>query len=149
MYPEPLHPAASNLTPRPTASTVTSPHAPVLQNIQRVSLIVRNPFRTTPSGNSFGLWKEYLYRPFHDLVVLISPRGSMAPSCPCYKNRMGRGRPGSRSLPRCEAVPLRSTSVYPSSYSTDERTSDGCPNRVFIVTLIHVCCRMEDFDPVR
>jgi hypothetical protein len=79
MYPEPLHPAASNLTPRPTASTVTSPYAPVLQNIQRVSLIVRNPFRTTPSGNSFGFWKEYLYRPSHDLVALISPEDQSRP----------------------------------------------------------------------
>ena len=36
-----------------------------------MTLIVRNPFQTAP--NSFGLWKEYLYRPSYDPDAFISP----------------------------------------------------------------------------
>lgn len=59
MLPEPPLPAAP--TPIEAAYTVTVP---------RVSLIVRNPFRT--AENSFGLWKEYLYRPSYDPDAFIS-----------------------------------------------------------------------------
>jgi hypothetical protein len=38
--------------------------------IPRVSLIVRNKFRT--AANNFGLWKEYLYRPSYDPDAFIS-----------------------------------------------------------------------------
>ena len=38
--------------------------------VPHVSLIVRNRFRTT--ANSFGLWKEYLFRPSYDPDALIS-----------------------------------------------------------------------------
>lgn len=38
--------------------------------VPRVSLIVRNPFQTTE--NSFGLWKEYMYRPSYDPDAFIS-----------------------------------------------------------------------------
>jgi hypothetical protein len=38
--------------------------------ISRVSLIVRNPFRT--AENSFGLWKQYMYRPSYDPDAFIS-----------------------------------------------------------------------------
>jgi len=37
-----------------------------------VTLIIQNPFQTTP--NSFGLWKEYLYQPSYDPDVFISPK---------------------------------------------------------------------------
>ena len=36
-----------------------------------MTLIVRNPFQTAP--NSFGLWKEYLYRPSYDPDAFITP----------------------------------------------------------------------------
>lgn len=38
--------------------------------VQRISLIVRNPFRT--AENSFGIWKEYMYRPSYDPDQFIS-----------------------------------------------------------------------------
>jgi hypothetical protein len=59
MLPEPPPPAAST----PIEATGTS-------IVPRVSLIVRNPFRTTK--NSFGLWKEYMYRPSYDPDAFIS-----------------------------------------------------------------------------
>ena len=55
--PEPPLPAVST----PTEATSIVP---------RISLIVRNPFRT--AENSFGLWKEYMYRPSHDPDAFIS-----------------------------------------------------------------------------
>ena len=57
MLPEPPRAAA----PTPTEDTHIIP---------RVSLIVWNPFRT--SANSFGLWKEYMYRPSYDPDAFIS-----------------------------------------------------------------------------
>lgn len=57
MLPEPPPPAAS------TASEAMS-------IVPRVSLIVRNPFRTTE--NSFGLWKEYMYRPSYDPDAFVA-----------------------------------------------------------------------------
>jgi len=57
VLPEPPLPAA--LTPTEATSV-----------IPRISLIVRNPFRT--DENSFGLWKEYLYRPSYDPDAFIS-----------------------------------------------------------------------------
>jgi Plavaka transposase len=39
--------------------------------VQRVTLIVRNRFHTAP--NTFGLWKEYLYRPSYDPDASVSP----------------------------------------------------------------------------
>lgn len=59
--PEPPPPATS--TPSDVTSNATS-------ITTRVSLIVRNPFRTPE--NSFGLWKEYLYRPSYDPDAFIS-----------------------------------------------------------------------------
>jgi hypothetical protein len=52
---------------------------PETTNIQHVSLIIWNPFRTTNSINNFRLWKEYLYRPSHDPDALISPKDSYRP----------------------------------------------------------------------
>lgn len=59
ILPEPPPPAASESTPVEATSA-----------LPRVSLIVRNRFRTTE--NSFGLWKEYLYRPSYDPDAFIS-----------------------------------------------------------------------------
>lgn len=59
MLPEPPLPAASESTPIETTSVVP-----------RVSLIVRNSFRTAENG--FGLWKEYMYRPSYDPDAFIS-----------------------------------------------------------------------------
>jgi len=61
IYPEPPRPAASLDPPYPEAADRVVP---------RVTLIVRNPFHTTP--NSFGLWKEYMYRPSCDPDASIS-----------------------------------------------------------------------------
>ncbi|KAI0260797.1 hypothetical protein BGY98DRAFT_1192805 [Russula aff. rugulosa BPL654] len=58
VLPEPAPPAAS--TPTEAATSIVS----------RISLIVRNPFRT--AENTFGLWKEYLYRPSYDPDAFIS-----------------------------------------------------------------------------
>jgi hypothetical protein len=52
----------------PTVSISAPPENKV---VQRVSLIVRNRFCTAP--NTFGLWKEYLYRPSYDPDAFISP----------------------------------------------------------------------------
>jgi hypothetical protein len=57
ILPEPPQPAALP----PSEDTATVP---------RVSLIVRNQFRT--ATNSFGLWKEYMYRPSYDPDAFIS-----------------------------------------------------------------------------
>jgi Plavaka transposase len=54
--------------PRPATSTPLEDMA--ISRIPRISLIVRNPFRTTE--NSFGLWKEYQYRPSYDPDAIIS-----------------------------------------------------------------------------
>jgi len=72
IYPEPPHPAASSSSP-PTFQSVTSPIPGPSETavVQRVTLIVRNRFRTAP--NTFGLWKEYLYRPSYDPDAFISP----------------------------------------------------------------------------
>jgi hypothetical protein len=59
--------------PRPTASTPTEA-TPI---IPRISLIVRNRFRT--DENVFGLWKEYLYRPSYDPDAFISPEDLYRP----------------------------------------------------------------------
>ena len=59
IYPEAPHPAAS--PPIPSHTSV----------VRRVTLIVRNKFQTSP--NSFGVWKEYLYRPSHDPDAFVSP----------------------------------------------------------------------------
>jgi len=56
--------------PRPAALTPTVPVATVASVTPRVSLIVRNPYRTTE--NSFGLWKEYMYRPSYDPDAFVS-----------------------------------------------------------------------------
>ena len=61
IYPEAPHPATS--TPIPSDSSVVP--------AQRVTLIVRNRFQTPP--NTFGVWKEYLYRPSYDPDAFISP----------------------------------------------------------------------------
>ena len=62
--------------PRPAASTPLE----VTHTITRVSLIVRNPFRT--ATNSFGLWKEYLYRPSYDPDAFISVEDLYRPHAP-------------------------------------------------------------------
>ena len=59
IYPEAPHPATS--TPIPSHISV----------VPRVTLIVRNRFQTPP--NTFGVWKEYLYRPSHDPDAFVSP----------------------------------------------------------------------------
>ena len=64
--PEPPHPVPSVSESMPT-SEQSPPEATV---IQRVSLIVRNRFRTPT--NNFGLWKDYLYRPSYDPDVFVS-----------------------------------------------------------------------------
>ena len=62
-YPEP---------PCPTASSCSDPSYPetAVRVVPRITLIVRNPFRT--ASNSFGLWKEYMYRPSWDPDASIS-----------------------------------------------------------------------------
>jgi hypothetical protein len=52
--------------PPPAAST----HPEPISIVPRVSLIVRNPFRT--AVNSFGLWKQYMYRPSYDPDAFIT-----------------------------------------------------------------------------
>ena len=67
IYPEAPHPAA--LSSSSPAAAVANSSEPAV--IQRVTLVVRNRFQTAP--NTFGLWKEYLYRPSYDPDASISP----------------------------------------------------------------------------
>src|SRR6266581_942341 len=73
IYPEAPHPAASSSS-SPAAATTDPSETAV---IQRVTLVVRNRFRTAP--NTFGLWKEYLYRPSYDPDACISPEDLYLP----------------------------------------------------------------------
>jgi len=68
IYPEP---------PLPAASSDYSPPETAVGVVPRVTFIVRNPFKTTP--NSFGLWKEYLYRPSYDPDAFISTEDLYCP----------------------------------------------------------------------
>jgi hypothetical protein len=72
LYPEPPCPIASSSTSAdslfPLESAIIPPESTV---VPRVTLIVRNRFETAP--NSFGLWKEYLYRPSYDPDASVSP----------------------------------------------------------------------------
>ena len=89
MLPEPSPPAAS--TP-----------AEATYNLPRVSLIVQNHFRT--SQNSFGVWKEYLYRPSYDPDALIStedlydPQTSAAPDNESIEDSLDDGNKTVRLL---------------------------------------------------
>jgi hypothetical protein len=71
IIPEPPHPATSSESSIPTTTSSETeslnPEAPILP---RVTLLVRNPFRTCP--NNFGIWKEYLYRPSYDPDAFVS-----------------------------------------------------------------------------
>ena len=68
IYPEPPLPAASSDPSYPETTVRVVP---------RVTLIVRNPFHTAP--NSFGLWKEYMYRPSCDPDASISTKDLYRP----------------------------------------------------------------------
>ena len=61
----------------PWAAPVDSPPPEDTHIIPRISLIVRNPFWT--AANSFGLWKEYLYRPSYDPDAFISAEDLYVP----------------------------------------------------------------------
>ena len=62
----------------------------------RVSLIVRNRFQT--AVNSFGLWKEYLYRPSHDPDALVSVEDLYLPCAPTIiANSDGQEEPSGNS----------------------------------------------------
>jgi hypothetical protein len=52
------------------STPASEPSLPEATVIQRVSLVVRNRFQTPT--NSFGLWKDYLYRPSYDPDAFIS-----------------------------------------------------------------------------
>jgi Plavaka transposase len=73
IYPEAPHPAASSSS-SPAAAMANPSETAV---IQRVTLVVRNRFQTAP--NTFGLWKEYLYRPSYDPDASISPEDLYLP----------------------------------------------------------------------
>lgn len=60
-----------------TPTTTASASTPETTVLPRVSLIVRNRFRTTTNG--FGLWKEYLYRPSYDPDAFISAKDLYRP----------------------------------------------------------------------
>ena len=67
-----------DILPEPPQSAVSIPtEATSIVLPARVSLIVRNRFRT--AENSFGLWKEYLYRPSYDPDAFISAKDLYRP----------------------------------------------------------------------
>ena len=66
--------------------------------IPRISLIVRNHFRTPE--NSFGVWKEYLYRPSYDPDALISVEDLYRP------------RPSAVQVPNNESMHLEDSLDY-------------------------------------
>ena len=89
LYPEPPLPA----TP---ALASTSTHVPGSVNVQRVSLIVRNPFQTRTNG--FGLWKEYQYRPSYDPDAFVPPEDLYRPHTSTVVPQTSMGVPEESSL---------------------------------------------------
>ena len=79
IHPEPPHPAASS---------DRSPPEHAVHVVPRVTLIVKNPFRTAP--NNFGVWKEYLYRPSYDPDAFISPEDLYQPHMSAMVPNEGR-----------------------------------------------------------
>jgi len=73
IYPKPPLPATLLSSPvallSPPAASMPVPSETAA--VQRITLIVQNRFQTDP--NTFGLWKEYLYRPSYDPDAFISP----------------------------------------------------------------------------
>ncbi|KAG6806124.1 hypothetical protein H0H92_012592, partial [Tricholoma furcatifolium] len=59
-----------DLLPEPPVPVEPEPKSPP-SRLQRIVLFVRNRYQT--AANSFGLWREYLYRPSYDPDTFISP----------------------------------------------------------------------------
>ena len=108
--------------------------------VQRVSLIVRNRLRT--ATNTFGLWKEYLYRPSHDPDAFVSAEDLYQPHATAI-----HAAPNNKVLGESSGYSSRTTELLLNwQHTGSSKKSNIEINRLVRQVLCHCDFRLEHLE---